>query len=303
MPAPKLGAEIKRKAKWFVDKGEPQHVANAAWAFATLGYDAPNLFLEIDRQSKWLVEEGTTQAVANVALAFATLGIDAPSFFAELDRNKEILLKDENPQAIANACFAVSVLGRSKSSEALLLHLWDRAAQLFDAGAVFTDEGMLQLAQAQACARAEGVELPEVPMTMSRKMKSAMAQYTPEDNKVSRSVEQVSKALKEIGFDHELEVSPGSTISGGMLAIDLACKERMIAIEFDGPSHYLKALGTGMLTTKENGGTKAKRRFLKQLGWTVINLDFRDYMEADRKSNLKQWLGEKLKAAGVNLLQ
>jgi hypothetical protein len=29
-------------------EGNPQNVANRAWACATLGFDAPNLFAEID---------------------------------------------------------------------------------------------------------------------------------------------------------------------------------------------------------------------------------------------------------------
>jgi len=76
-------------------------------------------------------------------------------------------------------------------------------------------------------------------------------------------------------------VAPYNNInSGRMLAIDVACTKRMIAIEFDGTTHYLKALGSGELTKTRTGPTTAKRRFLEQLGWTVINLDFRDYDEA-----------------------
>jgi len=81
----------------------------------------------------------------------------------------------------------------------------------------------------------------------------------------------------------------------------MACTKRMIAIEFDGPSHFLKALGSGKLTSTENGATKAKRRFLEQLGWTVINLDYRDYDEAKSRSNKKEWLRKKLQASGVEL--
>ena len=58
------------------------------------------------------------------------------------------------------------------------------------------------------------------------------------------SGKEVSQLLKEVGFDHECEVSPDGSIFGGMLAIDFACPEQRVAIEFDGPSqHYLKAVG------------------------------------------------------------
>ena len=76
------------------------------------------------------------------------------------------------------------------------------------------------------------------------------------------------------------------------MAIVFSCAERKVAIEFDRDSHFLKAaLGSGELTPWRNGSTKAKRQRLEQLGWTVINLDYRDYIDACRKS----------KQAGVTL--
>jgi len=107
--------------------------------------------------------------------------------------------------------------------------------------------------------------------------------------------------LKEIGFEHECEVSPDSNILGGMLAIDFACSEQKVAVEYDGATHFLKDVVSGKLTAKRNGSTKAKCRLLKQLGWTVINLDYREYMEACHKSNQKQWLRKQLKEGGVSL--
>ena len=115
------------------------------------------------------------------------------------------------------------------------------------------------------------------------------------NNLVSKSSEEISKLLHEIGFHHELEVSPDSTMTGGMMAIDLACKERKIAVEYDGPSHYLKALGSGVRTSTENGATKAKRRFLEQLGWNVINIDYREFDRVRRTPKEKQWLRKILK--------
>ena len=119
---------------------------------------------------------------------------------------------------------------------------------------------------------------------------------------MSHSSREVSQLLHEIGFHHECEVSPDSYISSGMLAIDFACLEQKVAIEFDGPSHYLKSVESGKLTSTENGATKAKRRYLEQLGWKVINIDYRDYIQAKSVSNEKQWLWKLLNASGVSLL-
>jgi len=84
-----------------------------------------------------------------------------------------------------------------------------------------------------------------------------------------------------------------------MLAIDMACKDRMIAIEYDGPSHFLKGVDFVELSM-ENGPTKAKRRMLQKLGWTVINLDWKDNKKHETNS---EWLKLKLVESGVDLLE
>jgi len=280
-------------------EGKPQEVSNTAWACATLGFEAPKLFAEIDHQSKWLVETGTPQAIANTAWAFATLGYEASELFIEFVGHADRLLKHCNVQNISNMCYAIAIVGKSKEFEALLAKLWDIAIELFITGEEFIDEALWQLAQTQIFAEVDSIKLHQLPKPMAMRMKLVL--NTIEGNEVSHSTRKVSQLLKEIGFHHKCEVSPDSCLSGGILAIDFACPERKIAIEYDGPSHFLKAVGSGELTSIENGATKAKRRFLELLGWTVINIDYRDSDQAQRASNGKQWLLELLNAAGVPL--
>jgi len=299
--APHLFAEIESGSKWLVTEGDPQNVANTAWALAKLGYKAPNLFAEIDRQSSWLVREGNPQEVANTAWACATIGFEAPNLFVTINQNLGSLIEKGNTQNIANTCYAISALGmRKDESKTSLAKLWERAIELHIAEEEdFCDEDLNQLAQTLIFAKASGVQLSQPPEKMTTNMESSLHRFA--DNSISRSTNEVSKLLKDVGFMHEEEVTPDKSLSGGMLAIDMACTKRMIAIEFDGPSHFLKALGSGELTSTENGATKAKRRFLEQLGWTVINLDYRDYIKAKSRSNEKEWLRKKLKASGVSL--
>ena len=183
----------------------------------------------------------------------------------------------------------------------LPLNLWQNAIQLFVADAIFLDGDFRQLAQTQVFAGAWGMDLPACPEAMALRMEAALNTQSAEDNVLSRSSKAISNILKDIGFDHECEVAPERNILGVMMAIDFACTKRKVAIEYDGEPHFLKAVGSGALTSKRNGRNKAKRRLLEQLGWTVINLDFRDYMEACRKSKQKEWLRAELKQAGVAL--
>ena len=294
--APNLFAEIERKSKWLVQAGNPQNVANTAWACATLGFEAPGLFAEIEHQSKWLVEEGKPQAVANIAWAFATLGFKASALFSELDQHADRFIEHGNPQFISNTCYSIAILGMSRDFEALLTALWVRAIEELITSEEFIDEELRQLAQTLIFAEADGIKLPQIPERMANGMELATSNRA-EEHIVSRSSKEVTQLLKEVGFHHECEVSPDSSISGDMLAIDFACPERMIAIEFDGPSHFLKAVGSGKLTCTQNGATKAKQRYLEQLGWTVINIDYRDYILAQLASNEKQWLRKLLNAS------
>jgi very-short-patch-repair endonuclease len=299
--APQLLSAIEARSERLVDNGTPQEVANIVWAFATLKMDAPNLLSKIEARSDWLVDNGNAQDMANIAWAFATIGFEATKFFDALNRNPAVLDEKLNPQGVANLCFAIVIAGRVNESAVLLLKLWDTAIQLFVADEVFLDVEFRQLALTQAFASAWGVELSACPAAMNRRMEETMRSASADDNTVSRSSKEVSKVLRDIGFDHECEVAPERNVLGGMMAIDFACAKRDVAIEYDGELHFLRALGSGELTSKRNGSTKAKRRLLEQLGWTVINLDFRGHMEARRKSKEKAWLRAELKQAGVML--
>jgi len=271
----------------------PMQISDCLW-FSFLN-QAPVFFEETERQSKWLVNDGKPQHVANTAWSFATLGYQAPTLFDEIDRNIDHYLELFNIQNICNACYAIAVMGVAREYKATLKKLW---VQSLSAGNNLENEGLRQLAQALLFATAEGVQLSQILESMWIQQQKAVERTS---NTVSRSSTEISQLLIEIGFDHATEVAPDKTISGGMLAIDFASTERMVAIEYDGTPHYLKALGSGELTRTENGPTKAKRRFLEQLGWTVVNLDFRNYTRAKVKSKEREWLSEELRQAGVEL--
>ena len=114
------------------------------------------------------------------------------------------------------------------------------------------------------------------------------------NNQVSKSQKEVSSILHELEFDHDEELSPwndGEVLSPpGMLAIDMACRKKMVAIEFDGPSHFLREVGSGKALELENGSTKAKRRFLERLGWKVVNIPYFDWDKAKGKEEKKELL-------------
>jgi hypothetical protein len=92
----------------------------------------------------------------------------------------------------------------------------------------------------------------------------------------------------EVGFDHENEVSPFPDSSNSVfMAIDMASREEKVAIEFDGPSHFVRKLDGSF---RHNGRTLAKTRLLKALGWTVIRIPWFVWAEAKESGGHVEFL-------------
>ena len=91
-----------------------------------------------------------------------------------------------------------------------------------------------------------------------------------------------------MGWDHSYE---HETTEG--FSLDLAQPESKLAVEVDGPSHFLTDL-----STRENvvdGATRFKMRQLRSFGWTVSHicyLDWYDKSESERRQLVTAKLGE-----------
>jgi hypothetical protein len=301
IPSPSLFKKIDERASFLVENGEPQAIANVAWAFAKGSYDAPMLFAAIDSRSKHILDAGNAQTISVTAMAFAELGIRPGSFFSDLEeRLGEFLYKYRaNEQGICNVCWSLAILDLTHQHEFLLYSLWKRAMGA-DAN-VFTVGGLHQLLQVELHAKAGGVVLPAVPPALRQRMLEAA---TNTDLRSSRIEGEYSGLLTEIGFEHEREVSPFDEDEqvGDVLAIDMACKDRKIAVEYDGSFHFLSS-------GRENGKTVAKRRLLERVGWKVVNIPYRGYLLVDSQGSekvskwelKKNYLRKKLASVGVKL--
>jgi very-short-patch-repair endonuclease len=107
----------------------------------------------------------------------------------------------------------------------------------------------------------------------------------------------VSNSLKEIGFSHVVEHTISMREMAGIysinvppkeydvLSIDIAIVEEKIAIEVDGPTHFILCIdsisilypgNSHQLQYKydANGATMLKQRLLTSMGWTVLNVPY-----------------------------
>eukprot|EP00978_Attheya_sp_CCMP212_P000699 scaffold1404_cov51-Attheya_sp.AAC.1 len=214
-----------------------------------------------------------------------------------MEANTEKLLQNYNAQEFCIICYALAISDFEKKHIKLLVKMWNRAVQMNVSS--LSRENIRQLAQVEAFTKADITDLNEPPSELRVRMVSIVEN----DNTASRTHAQISGMLTKLGFIHENEVPPlEEWAMGGMLSIDMACPKEKIAIEFDGPSHYLKSVGTGDVTRLENGATKAKRRFLERVGWKVINLNYQDWIDVDHnKSEGILFLKKKLSDAGIKL--
>ena len=72
-------------------------------------------------------------------------------------------------------------------------------------------------------------------------MRDLIVAHLVRDESASAYEKQYSDLLNELGFDHERGVVIDEFAGYGerLLSLDMACKERKIAVEFDGKQHFL----------------------------------------------------------------
>lgn len=291
LQAPSLCRLIEDHADAILSRGDIQHISNIVWSFATLGVACPNLCRAVDGAACRLIRSGSSQSVANILWGMSTLGFEASSLFEALGPTElDDLVKACNSQELVNICFAFAISGAITRHVDSFTKVWKEAIAID--WKQLPNQGRVQLVHSYLIATQvhPGMEFP------APKWSSEVLTI---DTHESRAQQEMSEILKEIGFDHEMEVSPFALHDAlDLWMIDCACRDRKIAIEFDGPSHFLRSAQSRRLADIENGPTKAKRRFLKGLGWTVINISYLDWTEAATRERKQDLLASRLISIG-----
>ena len=292
--SPDLFDKIEQRADWLVRNGTPHAISTTVGACLTLGLKPPKLLREIERRADWFVQEGDLQAISTTAFYFAKAGYPSSSLFSTISKNMESIVEGlDSIDLISYLCYSFAVLDVMKPHEEAFLTLWNAAKRYATSD---VDAAVLnQLLQTYIFARVQGIELTPLPFS-----------DVATDHLNSEAQMDVSQILSDLGLPHEQEVLPWKhtdldlPFQTEMLAIDLAVEKLMIAIEFDGPTHFVKVLGEGLVEV-ENGPTQAKRRFLERLGWKVVNIPYFEYAKYRKTGQnmaafIKRQLYEQLKS-------
>jgi len=273
----------------------PQELANTVWAYATAGVAADALYAAAAEAA---VRGGLAgfkpQDLSNTVWAYATAGVAADALYAAVaEAAVRSGLAGFNPQDLANTAWAYATadhyhqalladcsrvisdsLARDPSrwsEERSQLHQWQLWLSL-ERGAD-GQQHLLSESQRKLCCDA----MQDTQVTISEFQRSvavALAALSP-------------VAAVQHGFEEEyLEPRTG-------YSLDLALPSTRVAIEVDGPSHFLLPDGRG--ARKPNGPTLLKRRLLAAAGWRVISVPFYEWngfaTAKERQTYLQGMLG------------
>ena len=234
----KIGDHITRLKS--LDSFNDQNLSNTAWAYATARWFDRRLFEKIVAEAAFRKDDFVqTQHMATFLWACATIGYANERFstFAPVITPK---LDKCNGQDLANIAWAYSVANVPSQD----LFNQDFIQACASKENTFIDENLSQLHQWQLWQQElrSGIELPK---SLQEKCRNTFisASYF-ESNLQDDVVEELTAA----GLDLEEEVLLGSGYR-----IDAVVKVgdgRRVAVEVDGPSHFIQRLPTGSTTLK-----------------------------------------------------
>ena len=250
----------------------PQGLANTVWAYGSVGHPSLALLDAVADRVLHRVDDFNMQNLANTAWAYASLGHTPPAMFdamaaAALSRLPE---PEQNPLHLAIIAWAYA------AADAPAEHLFGGPHFVNACVALegrYTDDHLCQLHQWQLWLdeSSERASWPRLPQALSEACSAAFSR--PEhDGNPSRRQRQVAAAFVELGLEIQEEVR---TPQGYSLDVVVQFGKEVIAVEVDGPSHFV---------TKDRwptGATRLKRRQLRNSGWLLLQVPYYEWMEFD----------------------
>ena len=220
--------------------------------------------------------------MAQIAHGLADLGFFKESAFDALARQAERVARDGCEHDCCILLWSLALAGRLKEYEGAVNVLWDE---------ITTREvpkiqmpNRKQLKTVVLFAESEGIKL-EAGEEFRNAIDDA-ALYA--DEQGGRWDKRIAKELAGFGFEGiTTEVSPYAACEGGeLLKIDIAFEKERVALELDGPTHFLKSLKKKAAGEKprRDGKTKAKTRLMKSLGWQVARLSWLNSIKIGARS-------------------
>jgi len=272
----------------------PQELSNMVWAFATVGLYSDILYKMVAKEAVHRKLRGfKPQEISNMVWSFATAGVHADKLY-ELVANEvvERQLRGFKSRDLSNMVWAFT------TANIYHVQLFEEIKLVFSQFPVEKKMNKKVLSSLHLCMvwlrleyHVPDDELP-FPDSMRCECKKAM-----EDSSihVSRLQRNVGAILAEVcpGFEEEFKDEHTS------YSIDLALHSSLIAIEVDGPSHFISS-STEKSDKTLNGSTLLKQRLLAAAGWKVISIPYFEWNALSDQLEKKEYLEGLLNEAGLN---
>ena len=260
-------------------------MANTVWAFATANVAADPLFKAVAADIPRRIGELNAQDMANTVWAFAVASVAADPLFEAVAAEVPRRVGEFNAQNMANTVWAFACVGWEQHDLFRMLGS-SIAAHLHN----FNDAEKSQL---YLVALYVQMQWPDLDFSMSASLQSFRSAHARFEVSPSQLQCDVSSMLKQMGWVHTLEYETAEGFS-----LDLAQPESKLAVEIDGPSHYLKDLSRGESIV--NGATRFRTRQLRSFGWTVAHISFLDW-DNKSESERRQLVAAKLAELGLRV--
>ena len=257
---------------------KPQALSNTAWAYATARLFDCRLFEKLVAEAAvrkdYFVQ---TQHIANFLWACATVGNTDEQLFSAFAPVIASKLDECNKQVLANIAWAYSVA--NVPSNDLFDQDFIRACASKEKR--FSEENLRQLHQWQLWQQelGSGIELPK---SLHEKCRNLFISSSYSESKLQNDV---VGELKATGFDLNEEVLLGSGYR-----IDALVKVgdgRRVAVEVDGPSHFIQRRPTGSTTLKHRQVARLDRI-------EVVSVPYWDWNELENSETKQLYLREKI---------
>ena len=205
----------------------------------------------------------------------------APALFKAVAEQAEDLAAKGSPQELANTVWAYAV---ANQLSALPSQLLARIVELWEddlARADYTDDGLVAMIfQADLAARDCGIEWGLPASLLQRGQQKWQFQLS--NGRASWFESEVAKVLSTMGWRYEQEY----VTECGNFSIDIVLEGRRVAIEANGPFHYVGKL--------EDGATQLRRRMLEARGWEVVSVPYFEWGPLGSSTEKQQYLEQKL---------
>ena len=238
----------------------PQELANTAYAFVKAKHPAPALLDAIAAEAAPRVRDFNAQDLANTAWAYATAQHAAPALLDAIAAEAAPRVRDFKPQELANTAWAYAAADHCSCE--VLFGRPVFVAHCDATQAAFLPEDLCQLHQWQLWLEERGAAWPRLPLPLAERCHAA---FVAVKGRPSRLQRQVVAALKALGHEPREEVR---TPQGYSLDAVVRIASREVAIEVDGPSHFVGR------THAPTGATALKRRQLRAAGWSLVPVPY-----------------------------